>query len=218
MVHPDRANQRVRTLDDAPTLSDDQKEVVRAHHRRTDELLASEHRAKYKIEIFFTKKRRLHAPSPGLLSIWESATSFHGGGDVKIYWCPGLERRQSDCEAVIPAHANGYGFLHCPSCKCVWRGEDVLGELLGNFPARIWAEHLVRFFVRLGHNADIYLKAPKDDLREATRLEQARELRGERLQRVRRERVLTIYPLKHIVQDTANGGDLFRRFLGFLQS
>jgi hypothetical protein len=200
----------------APVLSEEEAHTLRARMAAMDKLLGDQGKAKWKIEIFFFHKRKLFSHSAGAISFWESGTMFHGGGDAKAYICPGKELKRSNCEAIIPGSSNGYGFLACPSCHQVWQSEQVYGEIFGRWNNRVWAEKILHFFVRMDHNADIYLKYPKEDLRVAARLEQEKQLGGEKLERVREGRVQYIYPLKNIIKDTANGADLLGRFHAFL--
>lgn len=204
------------SLERAPVLTDEEQFILREKMAAMDKLLADQGKAKWKIEIVFFHKRRLFTHSAGAISIWESGTKFHGGGDTKAYFCPGRELKVSDCEAIIPDSSNGYGFLVCPQCKKVWKAEQVYGEIFGRWSNRVWSDKILHFFRRLDHNADIYLKYPKHDLRVAARAEQEKQLMGEKLQKVRRERVQYIYPLKNIIKDTANGADLLGRFHAFL--
>lgn len=203
-------------IEKAPVLSAEEQDALRQRMAAMDKLLADQGMAKWKVEVVFFHKRRLFTHSAGAISIWESGTKFHGGGDTKAYFCPGRELKVSDCEAVIPDSSNGYGFLVCPACKHVWTGEQVYGEVFGRWSNQMWAEKILHFFRRLDHNADIYLKYPRHDLRVAARQEQEKQLMGEKLQHVRRERVQYIYPLKNIIIDTANGADLLGRFHAFL--
>lgn len=203
-------------IDKAPVLSEEEQDALRGRMAALDKLLADQGKAKWKIEVIFFHRRNLHSHSAGAISIWESGTKFHGGGDTKAYFCPGAELKVSECTGIIPDSANGYGFLVCPQCKQVWQGEQVYGEIFGRWNNRTWSEKLLQLFRRLDHNADFYLKYPKSDLRVAAHAEQQRQLMGERLQRVRREREMYIYPLKNIIKDTSNGADLLGRIHAFL--
>jgi len=205
-----------RSIESAPTMTEEEQAILRERMAAMDKLLADQGKAKWKIEIGFFHKRNLHGHSAGAISIWESGAKFHGGGDTKAYFCPGKELKVSDCVGIIPDSANGYGFLVCPRCKKVWQGDQVYGEIFGRWSNRAWAEQVLKLFLRLDHNADIYLKYPKSDLRVAASLEQQKQLMGEQLQRVRREREQYIYPLANIIKDTAAGADLLGRFHAFL--
>lgn len=203
-------------LDVAPVLSEEEKHTLRQKTEALDKLLAEAGKAKYKIEIIFSHRRNLTGISAGILSIWESGTKLHGGGDTKMYWCPAKEKKLVNCDGMIPDASAGYGFLVCPSCKNVWKGEDVYGELLFKLTAKHWADVLLKQYTRMGHNADIYAKYPKHDLRRAAEAEQGKQMMGAKLAKARTERDVYIYPLKHIISDVSNGSDLLSRFYAFL--
>jgi len=200
----------------APELSAEEKHILEKKKEAFDKLLAAEGKAKYKIEVLFAHTRRAFGDSVGALSIWESGTKLHGGGDTKMYWCPGKELRLSDCTGFIPDASNGYGHLVCPRCQKVWSGDQVFGEIFYRFDSWKWAQALLKHYASLDHNADIYLKYPKHDLRVASRLEQAKQMMGEKLAKVRTERQQYIYPLNRIIKDVSAGSDLLTRFHAFL--
>lgn len=203
-------------IEKAPKLSEEEQEALRLRMAAMDKLLSDQGKAKWKVEIVFFHKRSVGGHSAGAISIWESGTKLHGGGDTKAYFCPSREQKVGDCTGIIPDSSNGYGFLVCPYCKRVWAGEQVYGEIFGRWTNRTWSEKILQMFRKLDHNADIYLKYPRADLRVAAHDEQQKQLMGERLQKVRRDRVQYIYPLKNIIKDTANGADLLGRFYAFL--
>lgn len=203
-------------LSAVPTLTEEDKHLLEKKKAAFDAVLAAEQKAKYKIEVLFAHTRKVHGPSVGMLSIWQSGSKFHGGGDTKMYWCPASDLKKADCNGVIPDSSQGYGYLVCPSCGNTWKGEQVTGELLFKLDAWKWAEVLVKHYVRLQHNADIYLKYPRIDLRVASDKEQAKQLMGEELAKARSERQLYIYPLANIIKDTSSGSDLLNRFHALL--
>lgn len=200
---------------EVPELSEEEKDAVKKRMEAMDKLLAEQKKAKYKLELFFGEERSIHKAVPGILSFWESGTKFHGGGDAKIYFCPGKILRVNNCMAPIPFAFNAYGHLVCPTCQHTWQGEQVIGEVLGRHNMRDWALLLFQYFVRLEHNCDIYLKHAPDDIRSVAKLEQERDRGGELLAKSRK-RALYIYPLRNIMVDTANGADLLRRIYAFL--
>jgi hypothetical protein len=204
-----------KEITDVPVLTEEKRHELEESHKRFDKLLAEEQKAKYKVEILFAHTRRLHGLSAGSVSIWESGTKLHGGGDTKAYWCPGKELRVNHCTGIIPDASNGFGHLVCPDCQTVWKGEQVIGEIFYKLDNRKWAEVLLRHYVHLGHNADIYCKYPLEDLRIASEAEQNKQLFGEKLTKARRRKTY-IYPLKNLIQDTAAGADLLERFHAFL--
>lgn len=179
---------------------------------------AAEGKAKYKIELFFTKARSMTGSTPGALSFWESGSKLHGGGDTKLYFCPGKLRRVSECQACIPDSGNSSAILFCPKCGTSWKGTDVMGEHIARLSLKQWAGLLEHYFLRLDHDADIYVKHAKDDLRTMAMLEQAKAKGGEALAKVRNKRALVIYPIAHIIKDTSAGASLLGRFEALLKS
>ena len=204
------------SIDHAPTLSEEEKHAVKERCIALDKLLREQGKAKYKIEVMFSKRRSMHAPCPGIVHFFESGTQFHGGGDTKIYLCPGKMLGKSDCEAVIPFSSNGYGYLLCPECKTVWQGPQVIGEIGYNLPLRKWAEVLLKHFVRFGHNADFYVKFSKHDIRAAALMEQQRQMHGDKLNITRTDRPRLVYPLRNLLRDCSAGADLLGRIYAFL--
>jgi hypothetical protein len=75
---------------------------------------------------------------------------------------------------------------------------------------------IAREYVRLGHDADIYLKSHPVDIRSKALLEQMKERRGEELVSARGSRVPVMYPLNRLLKDLAAGADLEKRFLAFI--
>jgi hypothetical protein len=199
-----------------PEFSPEEQEVLRLKMQTLDKLLATQRHAKYKLELFFGKARSLHKPTPGIISFWESGTKLHGGGDSKVYLCPGKLKKINECEAVIPEGASVNALHFCPRCGRSWKGSEVIGEYVANLTMKNWAHALLYYYQRLDHNADIYLKHAKDDIRTAAMLEQAKQKGGECLWRVRDKRALHIYPLANIIKDTSAGADLYGRFVSFL--
>lgn len=206
-----------RPLEEAPELGEEEKHELQKRMEVMDKLLAERKKAKYKIELFFGKARSLHQPVPGALSFWESGTKFHGGGDAKVYFCPGKVLGKNTCQSIIPFAFNAYGFLVCPNCKETWKGNQVIGEVLGRHTMKDWAELVYRYFVRLDHNCDIYLKHSPDDIRSVAAREQEKQRGGDLLNKARK-RALHVYPLANIVKDTAAGADILGRFYAFLTS
>lgn len=206
-----------RPIEEAPELGEEEKHELQKRMEAMDKLLAAQKKAKYKIELFFGKARSMNNPIPGAISFWESGTKLHGGGDAKIYFCPGKLLKKNECQGVIPFSFNAYGFLVCPHCKETWKGNQVVGEVLGRHTMKDWADLLYRYFRRLDHNCDIYLKHAPDDIRSVAAQEQERQRGGELLNKARK-RALHVYPLQNIVKDTAAGADILGRFYAFLTS
>jgi hypothetical protein len=205
-------------IEAAPVLSEEDKEILKKRLEVLDKELATRKLAKYKIELFFSSRRSGRTPTPGAISLWESGTKLHGGGDCKIYLCPGRELKVNECRGIIPDAAQGYGHLVCPECQHVWKGKQVHGEIFARLTTDNWARLLYRYFVRLGHNADIYVKVPKVDIRKAASLEQARQMMGEKLTVARTKRDVYIYPLRNLIKDVNAGADILGRFKALLSA
>ena len=201
----------------APTeFSKEEQEAIELKKKALDELLKTRKHAKYKIELFFGKARSMTKPTPGIISFWESGSKLHGGGDAKIYICPGKQLGINECNAIIPEVANVNALHFCSVCRRSWKGKEVIGEIVANLHMKGWAEALLYYYARLDHNADIYLKHAREDIRTVAMIEQAKQKGGEYLNRVRSKRALHIYPLNRIITDTSAGADLLGRFYAFL--
>lgn len=198
-------------------VTDEEREALKKRMEGMDKILASKQLAKYKLELFFAKARSMNSPVLGILSFWESGTKLHGGGDAKIYFCPGKHLKRNQCEAPIPFAFNGYGHLVCPTCQTTWRGGEVIGEVLGRHTMRDWSVLLFKYFMRLGGNCDIYLKHAPTDIRSMAAREQEKQQGGELLLKARK-RALHIYPLRNIIKDTSAGADVLGRLYSFLVS
>lgn len=205
-------------IENAPTLTAEEEDTLKKKMAAMDKLLADQQIAKYKIELFCSHRRSRQRAFPAAISLWESGSRLHGGGDDKVYECPAGKHGMPPCGGIIGGHNQGYGHLVCPKCKKVWKGEQVSGERLAVLTNRGWAALILKFFVRLDHNADIYVKTPRSDLRVAAAAEQVKQMGGERLASVRTRKDLTIYPLKNIIKDTSNGADLLGRFYALLSA
>lgn len=175
-------------------------------------------KAKFKLEVMFGKKRSTSQPTPGVLSFWGSGTKLHGGGDEKLYLCPGSRLGRSNCSALLLDRYNsGHGIV-CPTCGTVWKHEEVIGELFFNLPMRKWADVLYKYYRLCEYDADIYLKHATDDIRSISlaQSEKATWKGTQVLERTRARRARHIYPLRNIIKDTSAGADLLSRFYAFL--
>jgi hypothetical protein len=175
-------------------------------------------KAKFKIEIMFGKQRSMSNPTPGVMSFWGSGTKLHGGGDEKLYLCPGARLKKNTCEALLLDRYNSGQGIVCPTCGTVWKHEDVIGELFFNMPMRKWADVIYKYYRLCEYNADIYLKHHTSDIRSVS-LNQAAKATWQgtkALERVREKRARHIYPLRNIIKDTSAGADLLSRFYAFL--
>ncbi len=176
--------------------------------------------AKYKIEVMFGKQRSVHRPTPGILSLWMSGSKLHGGGDDKLYLCPGKRLQRNTCESLLLENYNTSRGIVCPSCGTIWKHEEVIGELLLNLSMRNWAEVLYKFYRICEYNADIYLKYSRDDIRTVAKAqaEKATWKGSQALERTREHRARQLYPLRNIIKDTSAGADILSRFYAFLVS
>jgi hypothetical protein len=193
-----------------PFMSEEEKEILSKQKKAYDALLNQAGLAKYKIELLVGKDWAPSKPCPGALSFWESGSKFHGGGDTIMHICPG-------CEAFIPDAQHGYGYLICPKCHKLWKGEQVSGQILARLDAKGWTQAILKFLYRLELNADIRIKYHPEDIRSAAIKEQQVQ-QGEALDRVRRNRAVRVYPLRNIIKDTSAGATLESRILAFVKA
>jgi hypothetical protein len=213
--------EEVKYQPDAPQteLTADEKQVLANKIQAMAKILKDDKiKAKYKLELIFGKARSLHRPTPGIVTFWENGTKLHGGGDVKLYLCPGKRLKFNDCEKLIPELANEQGTLVCPSCGNIWKGEAVIGELMYNLPMQKWADVIYTHFRHLEYHCDIYLKHAPDDIRSTALAQKERAtFRGStRLEKIRAVRARHIYPLRNIIKDVSAGADLLGRIHKFL--
>lgn len=181
-------------------------------------LVDKEVKAKFKIEILFAKARSMTNPTVGVMSFWASGAKLHGGGDDKLYLCPGLRLGRNQCQALLLEQYNNSMGIVCPSCGTMWKHEEVIGELFFNLPMRKWAEVIYRYYRLCDYNADIYLKHAREDIRSVA-LEQTAKATwkgSQALERTRTRRARHIYTLRAIIKDTSAGADLLSRFYAFL--
>jgi hypothetical protein len=174
--------------------------------------------ARYKLEVMFGKTRSSRNPTPGMLSFWHSGSKFHGGGDEKLYLCPGASLQMNTCNSLLQEEYNVTEGVVCPACGTIWKHEQVIGELLFNLPMRKWAEVLHRYFKLCDYNCDIYLKHAPSDIRSVSlaQADRATWKGSQMLEGTRQKRARIIYPLRNIVHDTNAGADLLGRFYAFL--
>jgi hypothetical protein len=194
----------------------DQEEVLALQRRMEalDKFFADRVVARYKIEVQFGKGRSTWQHFAGALSLFLSGTKLNGGGDEKLYMCPG-----QGCKGVIFPNERLGASVVCRTCEMVWPEAELIGEKLFRLAPPDWAHVILEHFIRLEHNADIYLKFHRTDIRHQTMMEQARKTgRGEILNQARRNRGLHIYPLKNIIKDTKHGADLYKRILTFIKA
>lgn len=174
--------------------------------------------AKYKLEILFGAARSTREATAGALTFWASGSKLHGGGDDKIYLCPGRSLKVNDCQAPLLSDYNAGGQIVCPTCGNLWKSEVCVGELFFKLTMRGWADVIHRYFRLFDCDCDIYLKHARDDIRSIALAQSKRQTwkGSQQLDKARNERARYIYPLHNIVQDTNAGADLLARFYAFL--
>jgi hypothetical protein len=203
-------------------LSDDEALAVAERLKALKKFFGEKVSARYKIEVQFGKARSTWKPFHGAMSIYLSGTKLNGGGDEKLYLCP-----RDDCDGIIlpidrfveeTKGGQAIARVPCPSCQTMWAENDLVGELLFNLVPKDWALAVLKMFARLEHNADLYLKYHREDIRYQAGIEIARHAGGEMLAKARKSRGLHIYPLKNIIKDTGAGAQLYDRILAFINA
>ena len=200
----------------ARILSEEERHDIKSKREAEDIFRAEQGKAKFKIELLFTKDFSIIKPVSGIMSFWESGSQLHGGGDAIIHFCPGKKLGKNNCDHYIPDPNHGYGFLVCQSCGENWKGEQVYGQIVGRHTAQQWAELVCTYYRRLQMNCDVVIKYHKGDIRSA-----ARNLRsGESLIDVRspQKRLKRIYTLASLMKDMAAGSTLEQRISAFVRA
>jgi hypothetical protein len=192
-------------------LSEDESIAVRERMAALDRFFQKRVVARYKIEVQFGKGRSTWKPFAGAISLFLSGSMLHGGGDEKLYLCP-----REDCRGIIFPNERLGAQVMCRSCEMMWNENDLVGELLFKLVPRDWATVIHKLFVKLDHNADIYLKYHQTDIRYKAAMEVAKKRGGEEIAKARKNRGLHIYPLKNIIRDTGAGAQLYDRFFAFI--
>lgn len=203
-----------------PAVSKEEMAIVEEKIQAMDKLLADKKLAKYKLEVMFGEDRSMHKPFSGVVTWWESGSKLHGGGDNKLYICPGKERAGNGCEGLLPDIVTGLNLILCPKCKSLWRAEEVHGEVFYRLPMQKWSDVLLSWFLKLGLNADIRIKYARDDIRGAAFKDIEKRMDGEILEKARSfdRRSTSIYSLANIIKDTSAGAGLHERILAFLKA
>ena len=172
-------------------------------------------KAKYKIELNFGKDRSDNGHFPGSLIVLRSGSALGGGGDESMFFCP-----DNNCPGLIPPNlvSSMLRLAVCPACERQWHQGLLHDMQLFRLTHQKWATVLARFFLRLGSNADIYLKTHPIDLRTQTVKEQLKDMGGQQLRAARSKRVRVIYSLPRILKDMMQGADPEKRFYQFLRA
>ena len=203
-------------------LSKKEVQAVAEKLQSIDKLFEGKAQAKYKIEVQFGKARSTWKPFHGAMSMYLSGAKLDGGGDEKMYMCP-----RDDCSGIIlpisrhveiTEEGKAVARAPCSMCHVMWDENHMTGELFFNLVAKHWATAVHKMFIRLNHNADIYLKYHRDDIRYRAALEMAKHAGGEEVAKARVSRGLHIYPLKNLIKDTGAGSQLYERILAFINA
>lgn len=207
-------------------LSPSELAAIEHRTKAIDALFGNQVRAKYKLEVHFGKGRTcMTAPYAGAITCWLSGTKLHGGGDEKMYECPG-----EGCGALITPKALGHSPVkgdseprmvpvgYCGECGSTWPADQLVGERFYRLTNQNWAYAILKTFRRLEMDADIYSKYHPTDIRYKAAMEVARDRGGEEIAQARRNRGLHIYPLRNIINDTKHGADLYGRIRAFISS
>jgi hypothetical protein len=198
-------------------LTPEEKIAVERKRQALNELLSEDKilKAKYKIELHVGKDRssRGEKAFPGSLTVFTSGAALSGGGDTILYPCP-----DDRCPGFIPMEliSSTMEIAGCPKCKQIWKQRELKEMRLFILPVQKWAYVLARYFIRLNHHADLYLKEHPKDIRSATRSERERDRGGTELRMARSSVKPVIYTLDRIYKDLANGAEIESRFRAFL--
>lgn len=168
-------------------------------------------RAKFKIEVTFTKGRTPKGPNVVGIQVWESGRRLHGGGDDRSFICRSTLSNEGCLNIITSDNIRG-GVAFCPHCKLAINAQLLTGMMGGNYRTTVLAEELELLFHKLDNSADIYLKYHETDVRYLAML------RAKGAVIARRLKGTHIYELKNILKDTMAGASLQKRFAAFLSS
>ena len=208
----------------SPNVDEATARMVKDKLTQLGKLAPDEVKATYKLEVMFGTEHSVTKTTYGVLTIWSNGAHIRGGGDGAIYVCPGKLLKVNTCNELIPEVSLGLSRVLCPSCKMLWKAEEIVGEHFYRLPIEKWADVILYWFMKTGMNADLKIKYSYKyknmDIRQATHEEAERKLRGEFLNKVRdaNRRKARIYPLRNIIKDTSAGADLYNRILSFVRS
>ena len=174
--------------------------------------------AKWKIELRLQGRRSAKRPFPGTMSVWESGKKLNGDGDLRAYWCMKCggvfqPSESNGCGNVISGDNIQKGVAHCTSCGRLWESEELTGDRAFCLPYEKWAVVLEKEFLRLGSDADIYLKYHRQDPRPVA------SGSADEIMKRRNNAVSVVFPLHGILQAHLEGNTpLVTLFKAFLKS
>lgn len=168
---------------------------------------SKEPRAKYKLEVLFSKGRTSNGPNLCAISVWESAGMTIGEGDNFLGFCP-------YCPAQVVRRPDGdtdnvMGF--CDTCKRPFKATAICDHIMLRIPTSALAEKIEKIFHQLAGDMDLVLKFHREDIRY-----QKNDFDVDALDKARRERHSAMYRFQRIMDDTSKGArpkDLFETFL-----
>jgi hypothetical protein len=205
----------------SPAVSPQEIAIIKKDMENLEQKAAAKCVALFKIELLFERRHHIDGrPTLGALTMWESGSKLHGGGDALMYVCPGKSLGRNACEGVIPDAYLGHGVVVCPYCYTAWKSDLLIGQIIYRLSIHKWAEVVHRWFIVLGMNADLRLKHFYQDIRVAAEKEQARQLKGELLDKARShpQRIARVYRLADLMKDVNAGADMYNRILDFLRT
>lgn len=200
----------------ARVLTEEERHDIEKKREQDDVFRSDQGKAKFKIEVMFTKEFSIIKPVPGIVSFWESGSQLHGGGDAIIHFCPGKMKGKNNCEHYIPDPSHGYGFLICPGCNTLWKGKDVYGQVIGRHTAKEWAELICKYYRRLDMNCDVVIKYHRADIRNAAGARFNEDPLS--IARSGAKRLKRIYTLASLMKDMSTGAELYDRILAFVRA
>lgn len=171
--------------------------------------------AKYKIEVKFQKDRTVHGPNTCVVEFWESGSKLHGGGDALMFMCRNKEDYTQGCGAIFSQDYVRGAMALCPKCNRLVNASLLTNSLSRDdkhrLSSRELATFLAKFWMKLGGDADIYLKFhPEDASPKPAYLTRSGALRK------KPEYEKAIYSLKRIIEDTASGASLEKCIYNFM--
>lgn len=172
-------------------------------------------KAEFKIELNFGKDRSDSGHFPGSLMVMRSGSALGGGGDESMFFCP-----DNNCPGFIPQKlvSSMLRIAVCPKCERRWYQGLLADMVMFRLTHQHWATVIARYFIRLGSNADVYLKTHPIDLRTQTMKEQLKDMGGMQMRAARSKRIRVMYSLPNILKDLTEGADIEKRFYQMLRA
>lgn len=197
-------------------------EVEEQIHNLMKSLDSTEGRARFLVDIAFTEKRSMHKPFAGVITVFTNGGFAHGGGDELVYLCPKKVERDGftkNCATPIPPNLVKGKVAICPECRGVSKDVELCGQTFAKLAMQHWIELVTKFYVRLGHNADLRIAVFNDDLRgNAFAAQMGSDHANDKLNQIRTERQWVRYSLDALVRDTGSGKSVENCIAAFLRA